>query len=396
LEVAVKFDKYICRYENELFESVIPFWEAHCVDNEFGGYFTCLDRDGAVYDHEKFMWMQWRIVYMFATLFMTEHRKEKWLDMAIKGYDFLVANGKDQDGFYYFALNRRGEPSMAPYSIFSDCFAAMGAAALHKATGEKKYREEADSAMRNYISRMDNPKGRWEKSLSGRAERLNLGHYMILANLGCVMKECLGTDEYNADTESAVQTVIDRFWNPDKRVVFENINSDGSFDFGSCDGRHVIPGHGLESMWFIMRYAERCGRSDLIEKACEYTRGLLDFGWDDVFGGIYYFMDALGKPHVELQADMKLWWVHNEALIATLYAYRLSGKKLFWDWFEKLDKWTWSHFPDPVFGEWFGYLDRAGEPSHSLKGGKWKTFFHLPRFLLVSIEEMRLIKEEKL
>jgi N-acylglucosamine 2-epimerase len=392
----MNLDKHIAKYENELFASVIPFWENNCVDKDFGGYFTCLDRDGAVYDTEKYMWMQWRIVYMFATLSMTEYREDRWLDIAAKGYDFLVANGKDPDGFYYFALNRKGTPSMAPYSIFSDCFAAMGAAALYKATGVDKYKKEADSAMRNYISRMDNPKGRWEKGLSGRPKRLNLGHYMILANLGCVMKECLGTDEYEVDTKNAVETVIDRFWNSDKKVVFENINSDGSFDLDSCDGRHVIPGHGLESMWFIMRYAEKCGRRDLIEKACEQTLGLLDFGWDNVFGGIYYFMDALGKPHVELQANMKLWWVHNEALIAALYAYKLTGKKTFVDWFEKIDKWTWSRFPDPEFGEWFGYLDRPGEPTHLLKGGKWKTFFHLPRFLLVSLEQMRSITGKKI
>ena len=34
------------------------------------------------------------------------------------------------------------------------------------------------------------------------------------------------------------------------------------------------------------------------------------------------------------------------------------------------------------YGEWFGYLNRQGEPTHLLKGGKWKTFFHLPRYLM--------------
>ena len=110
----------IVRYEKELLESVAPFWEKNCVDREFGGYFTSLDQDGSVYDTEKYMWMQWRIVYMFATLYMTEYRKENWLDIARQGYDFLTKHGKSEDGSYYFALNRRGEPSMAPYSIFSD------------------------------------------------------------------------------------------------------------------------------------------------------------------------------------------------------------------------------------------------------------------------------------
>lgn len=47
---------YVQRYENELIDNVIPFWETHCVDQEYGGYFTSLDRDGSVYDTEKYMW----------------------------------------------------------------------------------------------------------------------------------------------------------------------------------------------------------------------------------------------------------------------------------------------------------------------------------------------------
>lgn len=132
------FQPFIDRYEKELFDEVIPFWEEHCVDKEFGGYFTFLDRDGSVYDTEKYMWMQWRIVYMFATFYSSARREERWLDIARQGYDFLTAHGKSEDGTYYFALNRAGEATMAPSNIFSECFAAMGAAALFKATGEEK------------------------------------------------------------------------------------------------------------------------------------------------------------------------------------------------------------------------------------------------------------------
>ena len=378
----------IKRYENELLNSVIPFWQNNCVDTRCGGYFTMLDRDGSIYDTTKYMWMQWRIVYMFATLHETAYRRDEWLDIAVKGFDFLTKHGKSEDGSYYFALNRQGEPAMAPFSIFSDCFAAMGAAALFKATGEKRYKTEADSAMKIYISRLDAPKGRWEKSLPGRQSRLALGSYMILANLGNVMADCLATDAYVKDTDNAVDTVMNKFWNHELNVMFENINIDGSFDLDSCEGRFVNPGHGLESMWFILQYAEKYGNTALIEQACDYIYKLYQFGLDREYGGLYYFMDALGKPHIELQWDMKLWWVHNEALIAALYAWRLSGDDKFRKMFADLDAWTWKHFADPECGEWFGYLNRRGEATHMLKGGKWKTFFHLPRCLLICGEQL--------
>jgi len=374
------------RYRQELEVSVVPFWESHCLDSENGGYFTCLDQDGVVFDSEKFMWMQWRIVYMFSALYDRLDANPDWLKFAQDGFDFLTKYGKSGDGSYYFALNRYGEPSIAPYNIFSDCFAAMGTAALYKITGEENYRIEAESAMNSYIERMDNPKGDWEKKLSGTPSRRNLGHYMILANLGQVMHDCLDTDRYNKDTANAIDIVINQFCNREYKVVFENINLDGSIDLDSGEGRHVIPGHGLESMWFIMQYAERIGDSELMDKAAEATLWLLEFGWDKQYGGIYYFMDVLNKPHFELQADMKLWWVHNEALIATLYAYKATGRQEFWDWFIKLDEWTWSRYPDREHGEWFGYLNRQGEIANMLKGGKWKTFFHLPRCLLLCFQ----------
>jgi N-acylglucosamine 2-epimerase len=383
------FDARIQRYHRELNESVIPFWVKNCVDRDDGGYFTCLDRDGSVYDTEKYMWMQWRIVYMFATLYTSEFKRPEFLEIAQHGYAFLSKHGKDENGNYYFALNKKGVPSIAPYNIYSDCFAAMGCAALFKATHDPAHKRDAEAAMNNYIKRMDNPKGRWEKSLAGRPARLSLGHYMILANLGWVLNDCFNSDQYAKEIDSAARTVLDKFWNEDRRILFENINKDGSFDLDTCDGRHLNPGHGLESMWFIMQHAEKTKNTAMIEKSARITSKLLEFGWDKEHGGIFYFMDALNKPHMELQHDMKLWWVHNEALLAILYAYRLTKGKEFLTWFEKVDDWTWSKFPDAKHGEWFAYLNRRGEPTHMLKGGKWKTFFHLPRFLLLGIQQMR-------
>lgn len=387
----VDWASWIKLYEKELLDSVIPFWEMHCWDKKYGGFFTFLDRDGSIYDTDKFMWMQWRIVYMFATLYMTRYKRENWLTLAEKGFNFLSTHGKDDNNWYYFALNRTGTPIVAPYNVFSEAFAVMGAAALFRATGKDIYRQEALSAMKTYLSRVDNPKGRWNKAMPGKTKWLNLGYYMILANLGTVLRNCLNISKYDTQVDDAIKMIMDYFWNEKYDVIFENINPDFSFDLNSCDGRHLNPGHGLEGMWFVLEFAETNNRPDLISRASNAIKSILKFGWDKKYGGIYYFMDVLGKPHLELQWDMKLWWVHNEALIASLYAYKCTGDKMFLDWFKKIHDWTWAHFRDPD-SEWYGYLNRRGEPTHSLKGGKWKTFFHLPRCLLKCITLMKILK----
>ena len=43
------------QYRSELFDSVLPFWLKNSQDKEYGGYFSCLDRDGSVYLHEFFL-----------------------------------------------------------------------------------------------------------------------------------------------------------------------------------------------------------------------------------------------------------------------------------------------------------------------------------------------------
>ena len=112
---------------------------------------------------------------------------------------------------------------------------------------------------------------------------------------------------------------------------------------------------------------------------------MIDFsmarGWDEEYGGLLYFVDADGKPPTRLEWDMKLWWPHAEALYALLLAYHLSRDQKYADWFERMQEWTFQHFPDPEYGGWYGYLRRDGSLSTPLKGGMWKGFFHTPRAL---------------
>lgn len=375
------WNKHFSRYDSELKDNVVPFWEKNCPDRKYGGYFNCLDRDGKVYDTEKFMWMQWRIVWMFCELYSGLEKKTKWLDLAQNGFDFLSTHGKDRKGRYYFSLLRDGTPSVAPYSVYSECFACMGSAALYKITGDKKVKDEAMSSYRQYLSRCDNPKGEWNKSLNPVQQR-SLGFYMMKTNLSLIMLECLEDDRCIPEIKETTDFIFKKFWNKKMNLMFENVPAAEGFDLNSMAGRHLNPGHVLEAMWFLMDASMHTGDKSVTEKASEIILHTLEKSWDEKYGGIFYFMDACGKPHGELQWDMKLWWVHCEAIVAALMAYRLTGRREFYEWYVRIDRWTWKHFPDPEYGEWFAYLNRRGEPTSFLKGGKWKCFFHLPRMLL--------------
>ena len=55
--VAAKPDagSYKRLYLDTLLHDVIPFWQKYSIDREAGGYFSCLDRDGRVFEQDKFM-----------------------------------------------------------------------------------------------------------------------------------------------------------------------------------------------------------------------------------------------------------------------------------------------------------------------------------------------------
>lgn len=379
------------RYENELLNRVTPFWEKNSPDIENGGFYSCLDREGNVYDTEKYMWMQWRNVYMFATMFKTEYSKPQWLDIAVKGFDFLTKNGRKNDGGYYFSLNKKGLPTCADFggfSIFTDSFAAIASAALFHATGDDKYKKEAVSAAAVFMRNIK--KSQTSGSLPGAVARKQLGHYMIFLNVGYILNKYLVTDEYDSEIKNAVSNIME-FWNDDLGLMFENINVDGTFDLESADGRLINPGHALEAMWFILQYADDAKNKQLSEKACSLTAKILDYGWDHECGGLFYFKDALGKPLLEPKTYFKIWWAHCEAAVAALYAYKMSGKTEFLEWFLKIDSWSWKNFNDPQYGEWFAYVDRNGNVCHTFKGSNWKAFFHLPRYLLICINLCKML-----
>ena len=377
-------------YQNSLLQDVIPFWEKYSLDREKGGYFTCLDREGTVYDTDKFIWLQNRQVWLFSTLSNQLEKRQNWLDIATHGADFLAKHGRDADGNWYFSLDRAGNPLTQPYNIFSDCFAAMAFSQYALAMGDEESKAIALQAYNNVLRRKDNPKGQYSKTHPGTRSLKSLAVPMILANLTLEMAWLLSPETLETVLEQTVKEVMTDFLDVERGLMFENIQPDGSH-LDCFDGRLINPGHGIEAMWFIMDIANRSNDQQTINQAVDVVLNILNFAWDHEYGGLYYFMDAEGHPPQQLEWDQKLWWVHLESLVALAMGYRLTGRSECWEWYQRLHDYSWSKFADPEYGEWFGYLNRQGEVLLNLKGGKWKGCFHVPRALLLCWKNFELL-----
>ncbi len=377
----IDFKQLAQQYKSELLDKVLPFWLNNSQDRQFGGYFSCLDRDGSVYDTDKFIWLQCREVWMFAKLYNTVEKRQEWLDCAVQGAEFLKKYGHDGNYNWYFAIDREGRPLVEPYNIFSYTFATIAYGQLSIATGSKEYADIARKTFDIVLSRVDNPKGRWNKAAAGARALKTFDLPMILCNVSLEIEPLIDPAFLQKTIDDCIHEVLDVFYRPELGLIVEALGKDGQL-VDCLDGRKMNPGHAIESTWFLMDLGKRLNRPELIQKAVEISLAEVKYGWDEKYEGIFYFMDRLGKPRHELEFDQKLWWVHIETLISMLKGYQLTGNKECLEWFERIHDYTWSHFADPEYPEWYGYLNRQGEVLLPLKGGKWKGCFHVPRGLM--------------
>ncbi|NJO96164.1 MAG: AGE family epimerase/isomerase [Pleurocapsa sp. CRU_1_2] len=377
-------------YKSTLLDNVLPFWSEHSLDRQYGGYFTCLDRAGNVYDTDKFIWLQNRQVWTYSMFYNRLEKRSQWLDIARHGAEFLAKYGRDEEGNWYFALDRQGQPLVQPYNIFSDCFAAMAFSQYALASGDESAQEIALEAYNNVLRRQHNPKGKYNKAYPKTRSLKSLAIPMILANLSLEMDWLIEDSELEAILERTVQEMMQDFRDRETGLMYENVIPE-SEHLDCFDGRLINPGHGIEAMWFVMDIARRRQDLDLINQAVDVVISTLEFGWDQEYQGIYYLMDAQGHPLQQLEWDQKLWWVHLETLVALLMGFNLTGRTECLEWFELVHNYTWNHFSDSESGEWFGYLNCRGELLLNLKGGKWKGCFHVPRALYLCWQQLEIL-----
>ena len=374
-------------YQTMLVEDVLPFWLDHSLDREHGGYLTCLDRAGGVYDTDKFLWLQGRQVWTLAKMYRCVRPEPAWLEAARIGAEFVRDHGRDEAGRFYFSLDRAGRPLTRP-CIFSDCFCAMGlaeyAAAARRSSPKSAdadwARELAMETYRNIQAWMASKPDSQSRYIPDARPMESMVYDMINVNLSLELASTIDDPAFRGRGLASAERILRLFVDRGEGLVFEHVRPDGSHP-DTFAGRLITPGHALECLWFLIEAGAAWERPDVIAAAVEAMPDVLQFGWDAEHGGLFYFMDARGKPPERLEWDQKLWWVHGEALVAVLLAYKHTRRAEFARWFERLHDYAWGHFHDGEHGEWFGYLNRAGQVLLDLKGGKWKGCFHVPRSL---------------
>ena len=373
-----ELEKLAAFYKDHLLNDTVPFWFPKSIDEEYGGYLLMRDRDGSLLDDDKAVWIQGRAAWLLATLYNTVEQRPEWLSGAKAGIDFLLKHCFDSDGQMFFHVTRDGKPIRKRRYFFSETFAVIAFAAYAKASGDKSMAEKARGLFGKCIA-YANGEIQLQPKFAGTRPSIGIGVPMIMMNTAQQLRETIGDPRCDEWIDTWIKQVETFFVKDDIRCVMEQVAPDGSI-IDHIDGRTLNPGHAIEGAWFILHEARyRHNDPHLVKLGCKMLDYMWHRGWDEEHGGIFYFRDVYNKPVQEYWQDMKFWWPHNEAIIATLLAYTITGDEKYARWHQMVHDYAYQHFHDKENGEWYGYLHRDGTVAQPAKGNLFKGPFHLPR-----------------
>ena len=384
----VRIDHLLSTYRDGLLNDSLPFWFKHGVDTEHGGIMTCLDRDGTIVDTDKGVWQQGRFAWLLGHLYNTVEKRPEWLETAEHTLGFMERTCFDTDGRMFFHVTREGDPIRKRRYAFSESFAAIAFGEHARATGNPNSKALATKLYHAYATHVPAPK------YTDIRPMRSMGKPMIQIVTCQQLRESIGLPQATEHIDRAIQEIQTYFMKPKLRCCMENVGLNGEI-FDHFDGRILNPGHAIEGAWFIMHEGKLRNKPEYVKIGCDILDWMWERGWDEKFGGMIYFRDVYNKPTTEYWHDMKFWWPQNETIIATLLAWQLTGDEKYARMHTQVHDWAYHHFPDPEFGDWYGYLHRDGRISSTLKGNIYKGCFHMPRQKLECWKLCEEIKQGK-
>ena len=368
-------------YREDFTRNIMPFWLKNGLDRENGGIYTCVGRDGQLIDSTKSVWFQGRFAFICSFAYNNIEKNPEWLEAAKLTLDFIEKHCFDTDGRMYFEVAADGTPLRKRRYVFSESFAAIAMSEYALATGNQEYAKKGLDLFKRMRSFLNTPGVLEPKYLSSVQVQ---GHSitMIMVNVASCLKKVIDDPELDAQIQESVYALKNYFMHPEFKALLEMVGPKGEF-IDTTNGRTINPGHCIETSWFLFDVARTMDNNkELIDMALTILDWSWDWGWDEQYGGIINFKDCKNLPPQDYSQDMKFWWPQTEAIIANLYAYKLTKDEKYLKRHKQISDWTYAHFPDYEYGEWYGYLHRDGTVAQPAKGNLFKGPFHIPRMMI--------------
>jgi len=95
-------------------------------------------------------------------------------------------------------------------------------------------------------------------------------------------------------------------------------------------------------------------------------------GWDAEHGGLCYSL----APDLSICDYHKYFWVQAESAAAAAMLAQRTGEQSYWDWYQRIWEYSWTHMVDHKHGAWFRILDRENRKLSDEKSPAGKVDYH--------------------
>ncbi len=386
---AFDFEAMRTQYRRDLFEDYLPFHERFVIDHEHGGFMCWVRPDGERVSTEKKTWFEGRGIWVYSFLYNHIAREQKYLDVAERSLR-LVERTKpsDPNQFWPKALTREGAPIGPPDNeIYSDMFIAEGMAEFARATGDRRYWDEARAIVLKCERGYDRPDyhpsiGETYLGSSARpfpGARVG-GAWMVLMRVAGQMLALQPDAELQRISDRSVDALVNYHFNARFGLLNELINHDLSRPDNEYE-ELVYAGHAVEILWMLMDEALRRNDLDLFAKTAAMFRRHCDVSQDRVYGGM---LRALTNVDENTWTLDKTLYVQQEALIGALLLMDQTGDPWAAAFYADLDQYTRARFPMGHIGSplWQVVGNRQVDLTPDM--GRAENYHH-PRFLMLNL-----------
>ena len=410
--------------EQVLTTGMMDFWYPRCVDREFGGYLTGFDNVWNQKEKQpKFIVTQARHTWASAQMAKVYPENKMYHEVSEHGYRFLREKMWDnQYGGYFSMVTREGKPfEDEPYgghkTAYGNAFAIYGLAAYFEISHDSSALKQAIKSFHwleehshdpefggyfQFIKRDGTPLVEGFGNTPPKDQNSSIHLLEGLTELYKVWKDDLLRSRIEEmlviirDTITTDKGYMNLFfrrdWSP---VLYTDKTYSGGRNKHLFD--HVSFGHDIETAFLLLEAAEAIGiESDesthrISKKMTDHT---ITNGWDPGTGATYdagyYFGE---QENITILKNHTPFWVSTESFHTMLIMSRLypDDPINYYDKFATTWDYCKKYLIDHENGGWYSTgTNEVPSAKNADKGGIWKGNYHAARSL---INCMKLLRE---
>lgn len=364
----------------------MPTW-----DDDLGGFFTNIDREGDVIDawgRNKNLLTQTRNAYGLVRAYQLTGETD-YLDRAREALVWMLDHAWDADhGGWWSTLAETGQPQSpgSDRSAFDAHYALLGLAAYVEATGDPEIAAGLQAGLDHLETAFwdDRPgvEGYWDRtnSTNGNPRGKSFNATVDAVTTHVLLLDLMtGEDAWRQRYEALAGQMVEHLVGsmPQQAIGFvEEYDGDWQPDDGET---MTIMGHVLKTAWCLGRLHRLDGDPQWLDAATTLLDDVWERGYDHDFGGPYKDFDRVtGQMLMWGNPDTcKAWWQMEQGVVAGLMLDGLSDDPRPLQMADETLAFFMDHFVDPVYGEVYENRTRTGLQAWELnKGGGGKAGYH--------------------